>query len=812
MLGNDIKIALRNLRKNKAFSAINVAGLAIGISAALVIFLIVNHEFSYEKNWENASNTYRVVSTMHFPDQLFPNQGAPGPLAKAIQRQLPAIREVSSLNTLYRSKIHVGNDPSTTDFLNQEGFVFAEASFFNIFPHEWLAGNPAASLADPYKIVLTESYARQYFPNLSLEKIPGQQLTMDDSVKLMVSGIVRDIKAKTEINFKAFISFSTFKALKLDENSGFNTWGAVSSFNQLFVTLRPGTDTAKLNREITQIQIANSDKGVFLTDHVVQPLSDIHFNQTFGGFSDHNANKKILYGLLALGAFLLMLGCINFINLTTAQSAQRAREIGIRKTLGSSRQKLVSQFLGETFIVALAATLLSVLLTPWLLKVFADFIPAGLKLNLLQQPVIILFLVALVLVVTLASGFYPAIVLSGFKPVAVLKNQSQTGTGRTEWLRKTLTVSQFIIAQFFIIATVVVGKQIHYSINMDMGFKKEAILNVYTPYNVNDYAQKLKRLVQDVKSIPEISQISLSSEPPARDGINMTSLNYKDGKRDVKTTVEVQSVDTAFISVYKLKLLAGRWLEPSDTTKEYVINEKLAHLLGFQNPADAINKRVNRGRNENIPIIGVVADFHSKSLHDPIQSMVFGSNAVRQRMLSLALRPGVKGGESWQRAIDKMTKVYKEIYPEADIQFSFLDDSIAALYKSEQDLSKLLNWAAGLALFISCLGLFGLVIYTSNQKVKEIGIRKVLGASVSQIVSLLSRDFLKLVLLALIIATPIGWWATQEWLQGFAFRTSLNWWVFALSGVFMIVLALVTLSFKTIRAAMGNPVDSLRNE
>lgn len=812
MLGNDIKIGLRNLRKNKAFSAINIASLAIGISASLVIFLIINHEFSFDKNWKDGNRIYRVVSNMHFPNQVFKNSGAPGPLGAAIKQELPAVEEVASSSQYYSPKIQAGANQPDKIFRRQEGIWYIEPSFFKIFQYKWINGSPKSSLTEPYKIVLTEGRAKLYFPNLSTDKVVGQQIVIDDSIKLTISGIVEDIDERSEINFKGFISFETFKSLGLEAEHGYNQWGSLSSENQLFVTLKTGADTAILSKQITGIQTKNSEKGGFLVDHTLQPLSDFHFSQEYNGFLGHNANRKILYGLLLLGAFLLALGCINFINLTTAQSARRAKEIGIRKTLGSSRKGLISQFLGETFVVTLLSTILSVVITPWLLEVFSGFIPAGLHFSLVQEPRIIIFLILLILVVTILSGFYPALVLSGYKPVLVLKNQifSSTTGSRTEWLRKTLTVSQFVIAQFFIIAMIVVGKQIHYSMNMEMGFKKDAILFAYTPYTIEKPGPQLQQMVQRIKSFPEVKQVSLSGAPPASDGINMTSISFNDGKKEIKTTVEIQVVDTAFRSLYGLKLISGRWLEPADTTREYVINERLAHELGFQNAADAVNQRINRG-DAVIPVVGVIADFHSKSIHDPIQSMVFASVASRQRVLNIALYPN-NDGSSWKRAIDNLAKAYKEVYPEDEFEYTFFDDSIAKLYKSEQDLSKLLNWAAGLAIFISCLGLFGLVIYTSNQRVKEIGIRKVLGASVSQIVSLLSRDFLKLVIVALIIATPVGWWATQKWLQEFAFRTDLSWWVFGLSGLVMIFLALITLSFKTVKAAMSNPVDSLRNE
>ena len=391
-----------------------------------------------------------------------------------------------------------------------------------------------------------------------------------------MSGIVEDIKDKTE-QLQEFISFATFKSLDWKINTA---QSMVASLKQsTFCQRKIGTDTAKL--AVDHGDPNEKFRKKFQIDHFHSPFpTSISTPIALG--SGHTANRKIQYGLLALAGFLLALGCINFINLTTAQSSQRAKEIGIRKTLGSSRKGLIRQFLGETFVVTLISTTLSVLLAPWLLKLFGDFIPSGLSFNLMQEPRMLIFLILIIILVTLLSGFYPALVLSGYKPVLVLKNQvfkSTTGS-RTEWLRKILTVSQFIIAQFFIIATIVVGKQIHYSMNMDMGFKKDAILYAYTPFAIEHPEPQLKQLVQKIKSFPEIRQVSLSGTPPAFDGSNMSSVRFHDGKKEISTTVEIQVVDTTILLLFGLKLLAGRWLEPADQTREYVINEKFARV-GF---------------------------------------------------------------------------------------------------------------------------------------------------------------------------------------------------------------------------------------
>jgi hypothetical protein len=420
----------------------------------------------------------------------------------------------------------------------------------------------------------------------------------------------------------------------------------------------------------------------------------------------------------------------------------------------------------------------------------------------------------LVVLVTLLSGFYPAIVLTKFKPVTVLKNQAYNGTNQTRkaWLRKSLTVTQFVIAQFLIIATIVVGKQIHYSLNKDLGYKRDAIIQVGTPWNFYDTAKDNRRFVlkEKLEQMPEIEKISLSGSAPASTNTSNTTMKYKKGNDLVETMVEVKYADTAYFDVFKMKLLAGKNLQPSDTTKEFVINETYARLLGFSNPADAVGHFIER--NKSVPIVGVIADFHTKSTHQAIKPLAFSAAAESSHTLHIALKPRGNEGDRWKRGIAKIEKAFKAVYPENDFEYAFYDESIASFYKTEQDISRLLKWSAGLCVFISCLGLLGLVMYITNTRTKEIGVRKVLGASVAQIVGLLSKDFLALVIVAFIVAMPLAWWAMNGWLRDFAYRTNLSWWVFAVTGAGMLLVAMLILSFRTIRSAAENPVKCLRTE
>ena len=508
-----------------------------------------------------------------------------------------------------------------------------------------------------------------------------------------------------------------------------------------------------------------------------------------------------------LQGFLLLLGCINFINLTTANAAHRAKEIGIRKTMGSSRKQLVFQFLGETFFITVVATIISVALAPLLLNAFKDFIPQGVSFDWANQPAVFLFLLLLVILVSFLSGFYPALILSGYKTINVLKNQSsvQPGETRHAWVRKTLTVSQFVIAQFFIIATVMVGKQINYSLNADLGFKKEAILTFHTPREKE--TTNGKKLLNDINAIPEVELAGTGFLSPADKGVAFTNVSYAE-KKDLNANVQIRWGDTNYLRIYQVRLLSGRNILPSDSMKEFIINNTYAKMLDFKKPEDAIGKLLSFN-GKNIPIVGVMNDFHDQSMRGNISPLVFAGN--NGSVFHIRLKPNISGTE-WRNAISKMQKAYKNIYPEADFEYKFFDETIASFYESEQHTASLLKWATGLAILISCLGLSGLVMYTINTRKKEIGVRKILGASVSGIISVLSTDFIRLVFIAFLIAAPLAWWAIYKWLGDFAYRTSMSWWVFVVSGVSLLFIALVTLSVQTIKAAVANPVNSLRAE
>lgn len=826
MIKNYFKIAFREFWRHKLFTLINIIGLSIGISAFLVIYFVVHYDFTFDKFHKDSDRIYRVVMNISSQGNKNYSSGVPGPLAEAIKSQATGIEEITPLYTLSPHFVYIDKDKiAQKRFKDQDRITLADQQYFKIFNYVWLAGSSQHALDAVGQVVLTSQQARLYFPSLSYHEMIGKIVTYD-TLKTTVSGVVETPTKNTDFTFHDFVSISTATTNKsISADLRLNTWNNIFSGSEVFIKLAPGTPATRVIKQINTIFSKSNPPGKGVrgfTDNVdltLQPLDDIHFNPNYNIFDFASpASKTSLYGLLAIAIFLLLLACINYVNLTTAQAAQRAKEIGIRKTLGSSRLQLVVQFLSETFLITFFAVCISVLLAPIILKMFAGVISPNIHANMLR-PDVVLFLLILTIVVSVLSGFYPAIVLSGYKPVLVLKNQAQSDSNKTRnaWLRKSLTVSQFVVAQFFIMATILVSKQIYYALHKDLGFKKDAILIIRAPWNVSKVSSN-KILMNDFRLMPQVALVSLGDEPPSSDTYNRTMGIYNDGKKETKTReVVIEHGDENFIKVYQLKLLAGRNIQESDTLKGVIINNTYAKLLGFINPRDAVGKQLGGGfapRGKAVNIIGVVADYNQRSLHSPIYPSAIVPAGGKWGMITLhvSLKPETAGGNEWKTAIANMGKAWKKVYPDDDFDCHFYDDTIARFYDEEQHTSTLLTWATGFSILISCLGLLGLAIYTTNQRTKEIGIRKVFGASVAQIVTLLSTELISLILLAFIIVTPIAWYAVNKWMQSFADHVTISWWVFVISGAGMLLTGLFTLSFRTIRAGMANPVKSLRNE
>ena len=727
MIKNYFKIALRSFWKHKLFTLINIIGLSIGISASVVIYLIVHYDFTFDKFHRDSDRIYRIVSNFSFQGQRSYTRGVSGPLALAIKSQATGVEFVAPVFTFGPDIIIPSGKATPTTLRGQDRVAFIGPDYFKIFDYTWLAGSAKTSLNAPNQVVLTSERAKLYFPSLPYAQILGKVITYD-TLKATVTGIVQTLTENTDLTVHDFISFSTTATTKtLSDMVGLKQWGNTNSASVLFIKLLPKASPVNIYKQLNTILKKESppkpDEKGSTRSFSLQKLEDMHFNAEYGifDFSDA-ANKTTLYGLLVIAAFLLILGCINFVNLTTAQATQRAKEIGIRKTMGSSRSQLVVQFLSETFLITLLAVIISVALTPHILKLFSDFIAQGVKADFIHQPDIAIFLVILTFAVSILSGFYPAVMLSGYKPVAVLKNQAQSNSSKTRnaWLRKSLTISQFGIAQFFIMATVLVSKQIYYALHKDLGFKKDAIIVVNSPWKTRSVSRNYA-LLNKLQAIPQVEMASIGAGAPSSGSTNATDVTYIDGKKNIKTQVELKFGDENYIKIYHIKILAGRNIEERDTSRALVINNTYAKVLGFMNPPDAIGRQLSglNGDDRKVTIIGVLGDFAERGLQSPINplAVLFAKSAYQTGTLHVALKPETPGGNEWKTAIASMGKVWKTVYPDDDFDYHFYDETIKQFYDTEQRTSTLLRWATGLSIFISCLGLLGLAIYTPTTSV-----------------------------------------------------------------------------------------------
>lgn len=815
MFKNYFKIAWRSISRNKVYTSINVLGLSLGVCACLIIYLITSFELSYDTFHPDKERVYRIVTSMQNP-QGNTSEGASGVVAlpMAVRNELSGLEDVTGFyNYFAKVTIPGANNTAKKFFAPREGeqaspVIVAEPQYFRIFKYKWLHGDPSTALKEPFKVVLSRQEANKYFGAEPLENVMGKEVIYNDSLRLTVSGIVEDWDKHTDFGFKDFISFATVRHSFLKNDIDLQSWSMWDSDSQGYVKLANGVTAAQVEKQFPQfikahIKVQEGSK----IQMSLQPLSDIHFNNRYQDSYSRQAHLPTLYGLMAIAVFILLIAAINFINLSTAQSLRRAKEVGVRKVLGSSKTNLTTQFLIETFIVTAVSLIIAVVAVNPIISVFNSIIPQGVALNLFSLPVLG-FLVSILMITSLLAGFYPARVLSSYLPVLSLKGQGSPRLNNRGNLRKTLIVFQFTVSLVFIIGTLVVADQIRFALNKDMGFDKDAIITVHTDWN--NTIDQLSVFCDKLRALPNVTKVSRHQQTPAAQRHGGTIIDYK-GAGGAKIDASFDFCDENYVPLFGLKIVAGRNLAHSDTLKEYLVNETCAKALGFRKPADAVGKTVEIGMSDSKrQIVGVVKDFNSKSLHEVISPFFMCSIKGRERAVSIKLAG--KDLSNFKATIAQIGSAWKEVYPNDKFEYTFFDQTIVGFYDKEQKTAQLMNTAMLIAIFISCMGLFGLATFTAQQRVKEIGIRKVLGASVARIVSMLSKDFLLLIVISLVIASPIAYYFMHTWLQGFAYRITINLWMFLLSGLAAIMIAFATVSFQAIKAALTNPVKSLRNE
>lgn len=816
MLRNYFKIAWRHIVRHKVTSAINVLGLSLGVCVCLIIYLIAAHEMSFDKFHSGGDRIYRVTGTFtHLNGDKSMCGCVPNPTAVTLRKQVRGVEAVAGF-FIYDAHVTVPNGNKTPKHFEQpksemdNSIIIAEPQYFSIFRYQWLAGNAATALNEPFKVVLSEKEARRYFDDTPLERIVGSQVVYNDSLALTVSGIVKDWTANSDLDFKDFISYATIGSSFLRSMNQHEKWSNWDINNQVFVKLAKNVRPDQLNAVLSAFSKAYLKPDIAKPVAGLQPLSDIHFNHVISDVYSRKASLPTLYGLMAIAGFILLLAAINFINLSTAQSVRRAKEIGIRKVLGSTRKRLVFQVLVETLLLTLFAIGIALLAINPLLKLFQAFIPVGMHFTF-TAPATLIFLGSIALVTTVLSGFYPARILSSYLPAVSLKGQGASIPSQRSWLRRSLVVFQFTISIVFIIGTLIIGKQIHYMLNKDMGFRKDAIVNIQTDWR--EPLSKKDFLAQKIKELPAVRMISISGNTPAAKMQNGTFLKYQ--KYEVES--QLITADEQYLPMYDIRLVAGNNFRHSDTVNQLLVNETAARSLGFKTPEEALGRLAFIGMsdrpnsNQVFPIVGVVADFHSQSLHEAIQPLFLVPSSSWSKMINLRVDFG-KDPQGFRTTMAAIEKIWKQVYPDRPFEYSFFDETIARFYEKDQMTGQIVNAAMAVAIFISCMGLFGLIAFSTEQRMKEIGIRKVLGATVSGITVMLCKDLVLLVFIATIVATPIAWFFMHRWLNDFPYRIHISWWIFLLAGLGATVIALVTISFKAVRAAVANPVKSLRSE
>lgn len=805
----------RRLWRHRLFTGLHVLGLAIGISSCWVIYRLVSYEFSFERKLPNKENVYRLVTGFVFDGKESYNGGVSVPLYQAVREQVTGVDRVVPVSGMWMNTEEIKQSgKKSVPVKEPKNIVAVDTAYFSLVPYTWLAGNKTTALRGPESVVLTESRARSYFSGLSPQEMLGQTITYNDTLYKTVTGIVKDLDYPTIFTGQEFL-------VKSRKEYALNAWTNTNGNEKLYLQINNPSDTARVMAQITAImdekmkafQQENKPTYNFTRWFKLMPLSESHFSTHINEGDVRKASKPVMYGLMGVAGFLLLLACINYINLSTAQVPQRTKEIGVRKTLGSSRWSLISQLLSETSVTVLLAAALATLLSKLAFIFLGGLIPEG-ALQQATGPAAFFFIALLLTIITLLSGWYPARIIAKVQAISIMRGQGTWAAGHNRnTLRKSLIVFQFVVAQLFIIGAVITGAQLNYTLKKDLGFNKEAVVLVNIPWKIvrnKQYQDKQFALADELRKQSGIQALSLGSVPMTN---NYSSSQFEYSGNNLKEPIKRQLfnkwVDTAYLNLYNIPLLAGRNLHASDTTNELVINETAMKAFGFSTPQEAIGKIIGQDNNK-YPVVGVVKDFHQRNFYTTIDPMALTCDKSSLNTFNIKLN-GTDPAQ-WQQTLKIIEQQWYTFYPPESFSVKFYDETLEAMYKDERNLSRLINLATTIAVIISCLGLFGLVTLTSFQRTKEIGIRKVLGASVTGIVQLLSAEFVKLVLIALVIASPIAWWAMNKWLQDFAYRIQIEWWMFGLTGLAAVTIALVTVSFQAIKAALANPVKSLRSE
>lgn len=796
MLKNYFKIAWRNLQRNKAYAIINVLGLSLGIACCIVIFTLISYHLSFDAFHHNSDRIYRLVTEWQGEEKDY-SGAVPQPLGKAFRTEYTFAERTARMVDYPQPVIAIPGGQEVKKFEEKAGIVYAEPEILDIFNFPLVQGNSKTALSSPNSAVITEKLAKKYF---GTQQAMGKTIKVNNHTDFIITGIMKDLPANTDYKQEVWLSYQNLK----DRNAWLasdSSWGGVYSGSQCFTLLKAGAAQAQVNKALMQI-VKKYYTGREANEWVfkLQPLADVHFNPVYGGYAD----KKYLWALFFIGLFLVVTACVNFINLATAQALNRSKEVGIRKVLGSLRMQLFWQFIAETALITFFAIVIAYGLAeaamPWL----NDLFKTEMSLHLFSNWRVPVFLLAMAALVVFISGSYPGLVLARFQPVLALKARlSQKHIGGFS-LRRILVVTQFAISQMLIIGTIVIASQMHYSKTSNLGFNKDAIVMLPVPQRDQT---KINTLRNQLAAVPGVEKISFCYQAPAASSNSNTDLRFDNRSEDEHWGINVKNADDQYVKTFGLQLVAGRNFFPSDTLREFLVNETFVKKLQLQ-PADVIGKKLSvNGGTQTAPIVGVVKDFYNYSFHSEIAPICIAPKMDNYGNCAIKI-----GGNNTRATLAAFEKIWNRAFPDYVYSYQFLDDRIANFYELDMIMLKLVQSFAFIAIFIGCLGLYGLVSFMAVRKTKEIGVRKVLGASTQNILWLFGKEFSRLLLIAFAIAAPFAWWVMHLYLQDFKYRISIGAEIFLLAIGATFIIAGITVGYRSLRSAVANPVKSLRTE
>ncbi|HWD89107.1 MAG TPA: ABC transporter permease [Mucilaginibacter sp.] len=808
MIRNYFKTAWRSLMRNKSYAVINITGLAIGIAACLLIFLVVQYETSFDTFHSKRDQIYRVITVFHTPDGVFPSSGSPLPLSDGLRLDFSQLKTVATImqNDGSHYSVGNGNQGGTVKKFKEDLAYFADPQFFQIFDFKWLAGDKKTALAEPNAVVLSRDEADKFFGDW--HHAMGKTVKYENKRDLKVTGILENTPVNTDFPINLVVSWITVISKGGDLNGNANDWVSTFGDHNTYILLPSNMSVAQFNGDLKAFVKKHKPAQYNKDGLQLQPLADMHYNTQIGVFSGHPFSKQLIDVISLIGLFLIIIACVNFINLATAQAVNRSKEVGIRKVLGSNRNQLVLQFISETLIITLFAVVLAAGVAEIVLPMLNNLLEIHLSSGFIADPVLLLFLLCVTLGVTLLAGFYPALVLSGFNPIEALKNKIKAGRSSGISLRRVLVVTQFCIAQVLVIGTLVLIYQMNYFNSKSLGFTKDAVITVPFPGDSISRTH-INALKDQLLQQPGISDVSFSFASPSDNNGWGSDFKFNNSPKQTDFNAQLKWADPEYFRLYNLRFLAGGPYNKTDTVSGYVVNEVLMNKLGIHNPKDIIGKYIKLwdDNKKYARVTGVVKDFNIGSLRNPIPPVLMAPWKDVYQKLNIKIQPA-----NAKQTLATVEKLWNSTFPAGVYEYQFLDDKIANFYKSENELSALYKIFAGIAIFISCLGLYGLVSFMAVQRVKEVGIRKTLGASAVNIVYLFSKEFTLLIIVAFVISGPVGYYFMHKWLQDFTYKITIGPDIFILAILASVVIAWTSVGYKALKAALANPVKSLRSE